>query len=110
MILPEELPVDVELGSKEPLKSISAESDGIVFQSRKREGDKELLALTFRGRGQKTVSRIPAVRLCDAEHLQGFGRGVGSRLQRRVRLLGGAVPGREECVLPVEAGSGDTSE
>ena len=55
MVVPEGLPVHLELRSKDPVTTISAESDGIDFQSRKRTGNRELLDIAFRGRGQKTV-------------------------------------------------------
>ena len=50
----------VELQSQAPIGKIGIEtpfvrSDGVEFRSRKRVGDKELLTLSFRGRGQKTV-------------------------------------------------------
>jgi hypothetical protein len=55
MVVPEGETAYVELRSKEPIAKIEGASDGITFQSRKRTGDKELLAVAFKGRGQRTV-------------------------------------------------------
>jgi hypothetical protein len=55
MVVPENLVTYVELRSKEPVSKIRTLSDGITFRERKRTGDKELLTLAFKGRGQKTV-------------------------------------------------------
>lgn len=55
MVVPEGLATYVELRSQTPIKRIEAASDGIHFESRKTEGEKQLLTLSFSGRGQKTV-------------------------------------------------------
>ena len=60
MVVQEGAETYVELRSQVPIDRIGAEtpfvrSDGVEFRSRNRVGDKELLTLAFRGRGQKTV-------------------------------------------------------
>lgn len=55
MVVQEGVATYVELKSQAPIDHISAESDGITFESRKRVADKELLTLSFQGWGQKTV-------------------------------------------------------
>jgi hypothetical protein len=60
MVVQEGAETFVELRSQAPLDRIGVEtpfvhSDGVEFRDRKREGEKELLTLAFRGRGQKTI-------------------------------------------------------
>ena len=60
MVLQEGQETFVELESTEPITRIGAEtpfvrSDGVEIRSRKRTGNKELLTVAFRGRGQKTL-------------------------------------------------------
>ncbi len=54
MVVQEGVPTYLELVSKEPLK-VEAVSDGIEVQSKNASGHKELITLSFHGRGQKMV-------------------------------------------------------
>ena len=56
MVVQEGAETYVELRSRQPLAAMETESDGIIIKSRRRVGDKELLTLAFKGRGQKSIA------------------------------------------------------
>jgi hypothetical protein len=68
MVVQEGSETYVELRSKQPLESIETESDGIVFKSRRRVGDRELLTLAFKGRGQKSIALHHTGQRCTRMH------------------------------------------
>jgi len=68
MVVQEGAETYVELRSRQPLDAIDSESDGITVKSRKRVGDKELLTLAFKGRGQKSIALRHAGRRCTRMH------------------------------------------
>jgi len=55
MVVQEETDVWVELKSKTDIEKIKFLSDNIKIKAKKREGDKTLLTLSFKGRGQKSL-------------------------------------------------------
>lgn len=55
MVVQEDAPACVEVQCKEDLDRIEFYSDNITLKNRKRENDKTLLTLSFKGRGQKQV-------------------------------------------------------
>src|SRR5208337_471876 len=55
MVVQEETDAWVELKSKTDIEKINFLSDNIKIKEKKREGDKTLLTLSFKGRGQKSL-------------------------------------------------------
>jgi hypothetical protein len=58
MVVQENTDVRVEVRSKVPLDKVELHAGGIEMKSNRRDGDRTLLTLAFRGRGQKTVRLI----------------------------------------------------
>ncbi len=58
MVVQENTDVQVEVRSKTPLDKVEVHAGGIEIKSNRRDGDRTLLTLAFRGRGQKTVKLI----------------------------------------------------
>lgn len=56
MVVQENTPVQVGIRSKTALDGIEVHSDNTFIDSRKRDGEHTLLTLSFRGRGQKTIT------------------------------------------------------
>ncbi|HXS97441.1 MAG TPA: DUF5695 domain-containing protein [Candidatus Limnocylindrales bacterium] len=55
MVVQENTDVQVSVQSKTPLEKVEVHSDQTQVKANRREGDRTLLTLAFRGRGQKTV-------------------------------------------------------
>ncbi len=58
MVVPEDTEVYVEAKSKSDLENIEVHSDGVSIKQRRRSGDKTLLTLSFKFRGQKSLKLV----------------------------------------------------
>jgi hypothetical protein len=88
MVVQENTDAYMEVKSKTDIDKIEFLSDHITVKERKRTGDKTLLTLSFKGRGQKSLklrygSRWPNVHFCCVEDIAGLLKARGNFIVER---------------------------